>query len=412
MAEPTPETAASTTEPVLRGELEAVVGRLRAGLAALFAALSLDPGRPQSISRALRIDKTLAWRSCRFTRADEPTEALGFLPGVAALERLWSAARQQGADEARLAAARRAADELQALAERHAGGRPGLRRLLANLSAEEGRPGLQDDARRQAFGGNVAIWGVQASARLGFHAVAPSAGRPERLDLVSVGGLHGLHRLRASARWPVIRHTTFHGDDDGDGPSARPIDQDVAPGEPPLLKRFCSDPLPTLQSRPVRDGTVFELGDGGLGRTAAVTCLFGMLHRRAVPRTAREPGEQGELYTFLNTPAERAVVDLALHRDLGPIAPELQLCSLMESTLEFGPEDGSRYPLPVAERLQELGGAHPVLETPCFPRHRELVESCLARLGHPPDAFHFFRVELAFPPIPTVACLRFPLPGS
>jgi hypothetical protein len=407
----TPSVAAEThagADPL--PELQRLAGRLRASMAALFDALALDPGKPQSVARSLEVDKTLAWRACRFTRASEATDALGYLPGDTALDYLWTAARKAGAPAERLETAAAAASDLREHIQRHAGGRQGLRRLLANLDAESGRAGLQDDGRRQAFGGNVAIWGVQATSRIGFHAIAPNAEDPERLDLISVGGLHELHRLRASARWPIIRETVFR--DAGDDLAAHePIDPSVTPGEPPLLKAFCSEDLPALRSRSVRDGTVFELDAGGLGRTAAVTCLFGMIHRATVPRRAAAAGEYGEHFTFLNTPVERAVVDVAVHTDLAEFgAPELQLCSLMESAIDFGPDDGSRYVLPVAERVTELAGEHPVLETPCLPRYRELVEMCLDRLGHPTSAFRFYRVELAHPPIPTVAVLRQALP--
>jgi hypothetical protein len=384
--------------------LQYVVGTLQAALAALFDGLMLDPGRPQTVSRALALDKTLAWRACRFTRETEALDALGFLPGTGAFARLWTAARRAGAAEPTLAAARAAAADLAEHIERHAGSPQAFRRLLAGLDFEREQPRHYEDGRRQAFHGNAAIWGVQAKARLGFHAVAPNRDDTSLLDLLTVGGVHDLHRLRASARWPIVRHTAYGNAQSPD--ASEPLDARVQPGEPPLLRDFCSEGLPPLRAVTTGGSTVFELDDGGLGRTAAVTCLFGFLRRRAVPRNPASPDERGEHLTYLNTPVERALVDLAIHADLDYGSPELQLCSLMESPAPIGPDHASRYALPVAERVLELSRQRPMLETACLPRYPDLVRFALTQLGHDLSMFRFFRVELTHPPIPTVAVLR------
>ncbi|MHC5209855.1 MAG: hypothetical protein ACYTG2_03960 [Planctomycetota bacterium] len=402
IAATTPRPAAPSAD--LRPALERVVSSLQATLAALFDDLELDPGRPQSVSRALGLDKTLAWRACRFTREVETLDALGYLPGTGAFHRLWAAAGRAGADAGRLERARAAAAELAEHIVTHAGSPQGFRRLLAGLDAERGQPRHQEDGRRQAFHGNAAIWGVQAQARLGFHAVAPNREDGSTLDLLTVGGVHALHRTRESARWPIVRYTAYGGARPPEGPE--PLDERVKPGEPPLLRDFCSADLPPLRAVEANGSTVFELQDGGLGRTAAVTCLFGFLRRRAVPRHAASPDERGEHLTFLNTPAERALIDLAIHKDLGFGVPELQLCSQMESTAPIGADDAARYVLPVFERVVELSQERPMLETACLPRYPDLVRFALAQLGYEPSQFRFFRVELTHPPIPTVAVLR------
>lgn len=406
MARPANEPSESPEGRLLPG-LVTVVAALRAALAGLFDEIGLDPGRPQSVARALRLDKTLAWRACRFCREPEVIDALGFLPGEAALASLVEAAERTGASPARVARARSTAADFQAQVVRHAGSRLGLRRLVASLDAEREVPRLQEDGRRQAFHGNAAIWGVQARSRIGLQVLAPNADDPSRLDVISVGGLHELHRMRESARWPIVRLTAY----DPSGPRREipePLDPDVQPGEPPLLRAFCSQHLPALRQVPAGDATLFELGDGGLGRTAAVTCLFGFLRRADHPRTGKIADDLAEHLTYFNTPVERGLCDLLLHRDLAVGTPELSLCSLMESVGPISNDPSSRYVLPVAERVVELTGSHPVLETPCMPRHRALVEFAVGRLGHAVSDFRIFRVEFSHPPIPTVAVLRHP----
>ena len=400
---------ASQTESAPEGSplasLRSVVSVLRVALAGLFDELGLDVGRPQSVGRALELDKTLAWRACRFCREDEVLDALGFLPGESALANLIAAAQRQGASAERLSRAREAAASFQGQVELHAGSRLGLRRLVASLDAERDTPRLQDEGRRQAFQGNAAIWGVQARSRIGLQLMAPNLDDPSRLDVISAAGLHELTRMRASARWPIVRHTAY----DPDGPrndQPEPLDSTVGQGEPPLLREFCSEHLPPLRKIPKDDSTLFELGEGGLGRSGAVTCLFGIVRRADHPRTGKGPDDLAEHLSYFNTPVERGLFDVLLHRDLDVGTPELELCSLMESVDPIGPDRSSRYTLPVAEQVHELTGPHPVLETPCMPRHRELVEFAVARSGHALGDFRIFRVEFSHPPIPTVAILR------
>jgi hypothetical protein len=402
VAATTRRSAPSLADPL--PELERVVASLQAALAALFDGLALDPGRPQTVSRALGLDKTLAWRACRFTRETDALDALGFLPGVGAFARLWAASARSGVAGERLARARDAASALAEYIERHAGSPQAFRRLLAGLDSGRSRPRHQEDGRRQAFHGNAAIWGVQAHARIGFHAVAPHREDSGVLDLLTVGGLHALHRMRGSARWPIVRHIAYG--DCRTGAAPEPLDPRVRPGEAPLLRDFCSPGLPPLRAVTSAGSTAFELQDGGLGRTAAMTCLFGFVSRRAVPRRPERPDERGEHLTILNTPVERALVDLAIHAELDFGSPELQLCSQMESPAPIGPDSASRYVLPMAEPVVELSRERPQLETACLPGYPDLVRYALTQFGHDVSDFRFFRVELAHPPIPTVAVLH------
>jgi hypothetical protein len=405
--------AVPTAAGPLRADLDAVVARLRAALAGLFESLDLDPRRPQAVSRALGLDKTLTWKLSRLIGERDALGALGFVPGPGGWQRLWDAAARASDEPARLDEARRAADDLKTLVRRHAGSRTEFARLLAGLDAERSEPRLYGSARRQAFEGNAAIWGVQAAARIGLHAVAPSVDDPSRLDLATVGGLVGLQRLRASSSWPIVRHVSYEAPGATPQHRVEPLDRDLPPDQPPLLRRFCSPNLPPLDTVDVGGSKTYALSAGPIGRTGAVTCLFGFLDRRFAPDRAATEGELGEHLTLLNTPVERALVDLCIHRSLGDALPELQLVSAMESLgAPITSAAGSRSLLPTAETVERLDGTAPLLETPLLPRHRELVGFVLERLGHPLADFHVYRVELAWPPIPTTAILRWPLPHA
>lgn len=385
--------------------LDAGLARAVAGLRGAFHALCserrLDPQRPQVVGRALGLDKTLAWKLCRLSRADDPVEGLAFLPGRAGLQALQRAAlraRVRAPSRRRL---ERAIDALHAALERHVGDRPRVEQLVASRGLA---PRSLLAARRQAFRANGAIWGVHARLRVGVQVVAPSALRPGFVDVASGGGLHDLQRLRPGARWPLLVYRSW-----GGSAAPEPVEPGDDPDAPHLLRSLSSPELPPLRSRPFHGGRLHELADGALGRGSAVTCLFGHVRRGFAP-AAGPAGETAEYSMALNTPVEAALFDLLLHRSLAfELPPRFVLGSLMECGQQADPASDARYELPAAERPVELACDGDGLATPLAARHVELVERLAGALGHPLSEYRAFRVRLEFPPIPTVALLVHPL---
>jgi len=395
--------------PGFQEDLAQTVLQMRGALTDVLASVGVDPGKPQAMSRQLGLDKTLAWKIGRLVTVADPAASLEHLPGASGMRILLAAVTAAGATDAAAATVTRAREAFDRLIEVHSGDRATLEAMVSGLRSTHHQPKRAESARRQSFLGNSATWGIQARVRVGLHLVAPAVSDASRIDLISIGALHELRRLRADTRWPLVIHKRF------DLPAADGSAQDdamerIGDEGMPLLREFCSSPLPDLRSVHVPNGTAWELSPGPVGKTANMTATFGFLNRSVAPVVSEAPGQFGEHLTMLNTPAETLLVDLLVHRTL-PFAsePEALLVSRMESDAHFATADCNRHRLPLHEKLNPIGS---MVSTPLLPRHPELVAMAAERIGHPLSDFAGYRLVMRYPPIPAVAVLRNALPTA
>jgi hypothetical protein len=252
---------------------------------------------------------------------------------------------------------------------------------------------------------------VQARVQLCVNAVAPAADSAW-VDLAWLSGLVDFRRLRRDAVWAIASARKFA--DDG-SPVAlgklRALDgTELGSQRSPLLTEFCSKPLPDIRTRTESDGLIrYELKEGPVGITAATTCIIGLHGESFLRRTRAENDTIGEHAARLNTPVELLIHDLWVHRALAyALSPQVFLYGQMPGGPSYpasGREEGL---LPLHERLQALGNP-PDLVTPDWPQYPQLLRSTFDRLGWDLGEFHVFRLKLRYPPIPSLAVIRYPL---
>ncbi len=170
--------------------------------------------------------------------------------------------------------------------------------------------------------------------------------------------------------------------------------------------------MPFIRADDGPDGLVrYQLVEGPIGNTAAATCFIGIMGRRFVRRTRSEGDTIGEHNVRLYTPVELVIHDLLVHRDLAyALQPEALLYSQMPN-LPLYPEGGrDQGLLPMPERVLDLGGGPPDLVLPELPQYRRMIRSIFESRGLPLNEFHGFRLRMKYPPIPTLAVLRYELP--
>ena len=66
----------------------------------------------------------------------------------------------------------------------------------------------------------------------------------------------------------------------------------------------------------------------------------------------------------------------------------------------------------VAETVHDLGQSPPVVATPDISQYPLMVNRAFDRLGWNLDEFRGYRLTMRYPPIPTSAVLRYPLPKA
>ncbi|MCP4246032.1 MAG: hypothetical protein GY778_03190 [bacterium] len=406
-------TQKSSDTPPFEEHVKAVLQRLRAALSEVVAVVGADPTRPQSVAREFGLNKNLTWKISKIIGEEEPHAAIPHIPGRSGMRIFMDSLEQAGAPRDAIASVRGAMSEFERVIDVHAGDRETLEMMLGGLSKDPSGQQRAEAQRKMAFRGNSATWGVQARVQICANFIAPGDDQ-EWADLAWLSGLTDFRRLRRDAVWAIA--SARRATDDGTVLPAgmiQPIDPDFADEDSaPLLGAFCSDPTPEINCYTGPDGIIrYELAEGPVGNTAAATCIIGIVGRRFVRRYSAENDTIGEHLARLYTPVELLIHDLFVHKDLSyAFSPELFLYSQLPSGPAFPTAGRDRGLLPVAERVIDLGGGPPDVVTPELPRYPHMIRSVFDRLKWDATDFRGFRVKMRYPPIPTLAILRYDLP--
>jgi hypothetical protein len=396
-----------------------VVRNVRGAFSSLLSSVVSPPGaahKPQEISRQLGLNKNLAWKISKIVQAEDPVVALRQMPGEAGISIFLRAVEQAGANPALLTTAREAVKQYEQLIRVHSGDRATLEMLGSTLSPAR-QQSNDEQHRKLLFQGASFVWGAQARVILKIGLVGPSGSessapghRPGELDFASLNCLIDFRRLRPDVTW-IMASRNSNNDDGSDMRTSRleAIDERYSDAEhAPLMADFCSQPLPTL--RRFVDGALFryELVEGPVGNTGALTCAVGAIQRR-IPYYRTPTNEWGVHLASCDIPAELLILDLFLHRDFTfAIPPEPILYS---HQCHVAPEpQRDRYRLPLNEPLQDLGTGLLAPATPEVPHYDRMLKAMFDRMAWSPDEFHGFRMNIAYPAYPTAVALRYPLP--
>ncbi|MDZ4754190.1 MAG: hypothetical protein SGJ11_06795 [Phycisphaerae bacterium] len=387
-----------------------ITGDLRQALSRVLLSVGADPSRPQDVSRQFGLNKNLTWKVSKVIGDDAPQVAVTHLPGRPGLAILLRRMEEAGAPPECLAALRSAIAALDDLVATHAGDRETLAVMLASLGERAAPLVVQRDevTRKLAFQGNSAIWGTASRVQLNACFVLPSADA-DRLAFVVVAGFVDFRRLRPDVTWPLA---TLRGCERG----AMPIDATVAAGGVPFMSAFCSRPLPSVRAVPTsQEGTTrFELTHGPVGITAATTCMLGCIDRASLPRWGCAVTPCAEHHVALTTPAEIAILDVFVHRSIagssaegGPM-PTASLYGQLPERPAYPQATRADGRLHLSEAFTPLQGAA-WLGTD-VPKYTSIVAAVCAAAGADPGDLHGYRLQLRYPPMPSLAVIEYVLP--
>lgn len=386
------------------------VHALRGSLLELYRAVGADPARPQDVSRRYRLNKNLTWKVARIIGAEDAFEAVPLIPGPGGLDILLDAMAQAGAPDDALSRVRDAIEEFDRMIEVHTGDRNQLELVLDSMGVR----GPMELSRKLAFRGNSGIWGIQAGVRVTAHFLAPCRAKPHLLDLAIMGGLTRVHRLRAVDRWPVFQLRHYNDDGSPDRRALRreaiepPLSGAATAGDPWLMRSFCSGALPTIHLSHRGDVTMYEIGDGPVGRTGEFSCFFGFADLASVPRYRDASNSIGELISSVSVPAEALHFDLFVHESL---TEAMQPRTEMLGTLGGAVDGVGTMRLHMPERFKNLGpGA--LIDTPLVDRYGEAVQAVLNRLGRTLSEFRCLRLMIEHPPMSSRVIVRYDLPEN
>lgn len=272
-------------------------------------------------------------------------------------------------------------------------------------------PRVEGDERRELFRAGAVVWGVRAQAQVLALILRPSESVDGMLDVVQVGGLVGLERLRPDLPW-IVRRFRVSDDTERQGRTVRrtPLDPAaVTPGGMPLIPRFCSHPVPELRRFEGEDGWAFdELLPGPVGRNGQVTCISGELYSAAVPFRWSEQNSTATYRLIVRTPVQHVLFDLYLHQSLSHWTDAtMRIDSLLEDRPRPAASADRAAPIVPPSSTLELG-APPRVPSTRYADHGGLVRWAIDQAGWGGiESFRGYRAELEYPPPPcevTLAC--------
>lgn len=388
----------------------AVARSLRGTFAEIIAAAGADPRDANAIGQRLAINKNLAWKLSKIVQADDPFLALEQMPGGPGTRIFLTSAAKAGVPDALIDSARDAITEYEELIRVHSGDRATLEMMGSELSPA-GRRQRDENHRKLLFQGASYVWGAQARAILKMGVVGPGRA-PGTLDIATMSGLFDFRRLRPAVSW--IMASRHMNNDDGtrmDDVVFEAVDpRSQGRDQAPLIPEFCSQPTPQLRSFVDRTQTCFELVEGPIGNTGAITCVVGTIQRN-IPAHRTPGNEWGEHSARIDTPAELLIVDMFFHKDFAfAIPPEPVLYSELGDVATAPGPTRERRRLPLNESLEDLGLDPLPIATPEIPRHSQMVRTLFDRMGWSPKDFQGFRIRIAYPAYPTALMFRYRLP--
>jgi hypothetical protein len=227
------------------------------------------------------------------------------------------------------------------------------------------------------------------------------------MDAAAVRGVIDLKRLRPDVAWAVMRVGCWPEERGRGAESREPIDPLMADGLP-VLRGFCSHPLPRLRAIPVTPTLVdLELGAGAVGETGAVTCVVGEVYR-GLPRRATPEHGAGTLTPVLFTPCESLVQDVLVHEGAGVRGP-FTVAAYGDARGEGFSARLDRNRIPLAAEVERLGRGLDAVPAGELPRYRELIEHVHDRLGWRAEGFEVYRLRVRYPVTPSMVVVEFPL---
>jgi hypothetical protein len=392
-----------------------VLRRVRNAFAEVIEALPAHISRAHELQKALDIDKKLGWRVFKLVQGTDPFTAAQHVPGAAGVRIFLKAAADRGVPTRLTDSAARAAKEFDRLIEVHAGDRASLEMMMSGF-AKRGRRQGDLAQRRSAFRANSYLWGVQAKTHLKADFLHPS-GTSTEFDIASVRGFVGFRRIRADVPWVIARARCT--DDDGRlrpsfvrEPLEPAEDPDAPAANVPLLREFCTKPLPEIRRVDGPHGFVEdELVEGPVGNTAAINCIIGEVARRVASYYRDEHNRFGRLTARMRTPCEVLLFDQFVYEGMfGPIAPEMLVYSDLHNGPDIPLDQRARDRLPLWESVDYLGKGPAVIHTPDVPRYADMARYVFERLGWDGERFDVYRIRIQYPIIPSTVAMRHELP--
>ena len=398
----TPRTRPRTPAPTATSreiQIGAVARQLRAALQPVLRAAAGSELRPMQLSRAIRIDKSLASVLVRAVNAPSDRDLLHIVPSPTGLRILCE--RTKGlASRAATARLESAIERFRSLLEATPGGRAALDAHIAENARELGSK-RENTSRQATFKSMSFLLGYYSDLLASSLLLVPSEdGR--MVDGIEIFRRVGVRRMRSQAAIPLFNFTPWP-DEDGDGTTSR---LDSLTGDPAgpnpanlLLPEYCTAPMPAVEVVREGAGTTVVL-PGTPGAEGAMDFTWSFRLKNGGPR---EPGPGVHVlhgYT-LKMPTRCVVRDVFVADGIYPGAiPFISWALPASRQHEHPPANGSsRYyaQVDLEGEFEPAAGGRRMFAVPGLTDHDRLTLDVLERIGHADTRFRGWRCTLNYP---------------
>lgn len=400
-----PKPVDSSSVRTLHVEAERALSDLITGLRKVFD--KLQPGQlgPRDLERLLGMHKSLAWRVLQVAASREPLSAVPHVPGEKGMEKFLYAVSRKGVGVETLRPVREAFTRYRSLAKSHAADRASFDVMLMSVASPQETMVELRAARRAAFRSASYTWGIQTEVRT-LTAILTPVG-DDAVDLATLRGHYQTRRLRREGFFRLPR-TVEHDTDNPDRrrATALPIEPRDVLGGVPLLREFCTDPLPPLQAVELADGNVeYRYVDQPLGDRASVTIFTAEVRRNLLGARYRDQlNSTNAIMMTANVPIGYAVLDLWAPPGFGLEQRSLVVEAIGVEVLKQKPDQWRA--LPVSTSVECLGTGLRNARIPQVPAQERALTRCFERLGWSPDDYELHRVKMEYPPMGTCLVLQ------
>ena len=400
--------------PAAPARIEDVVLGISRGVQQSFARLIGQlPGRvvrASHLQRALEIDSKVAWQVFKIAKAEDPMDAVRYMPSMVSVRRVVAAAERKGISREVLIAMEDAVSQYDAAGKQHADGRASFTSMIASMRNDGAAEAVSQQIRRSAYRDNCQLWGSQVGLFLNQGVIRRDS--TGAISCLATSIKTDFRKLRADAL-PILYGYSQRSKDGKLIPADRhPLDAEAFEKYGvPVLPQFCSKPLPSFGYAEMKDGwTVHRIQGDQIGKLSSIDLVTSY--------TFRDPGlvelSDGRKIFFLSlvfrVPTETAIIEMLIHRPtMGLLVPQFRI--LPEVGIDFVTEMERLQPvLPSYESVQNLGRlptAPPVSE---YRHYTNMTTFVLDKLGLIQDEFDVYRVSIAYPMLHTLAVLWFEVP--
>ncbi len=352
---------------------------------------------PQALAHELALHKSLTSRLLSALRMSDSLAVIRHLPRSGGLSNFLRAAETSVAREY-IGEAKSAVSEFHAIVKGELGGWDALAVAISSWLPET-RERAELDHRRQLYSGFAGVFGASTDTHIQTFIVYPGSDGAN-CDIVEATAITGLRRRRPGRE---INIETIGPQPGVSEPSPGMMNlfdtQDL--DSLPLLREFCSSPLPPIRVSKAGNLRHFYLAGDAFGVRSSVDLCVGEVWQNVKPLYQPESGLHTRCSTSMtfNIPVKTFAMNVLLEDSVWPGSePELRLYRMVDRGIA-SPNDPTREidRLDCTSSIESLGHGVDRFHSTEYPRHVELVQHVCDKLEWDSSRLRGYRLRVQYP---------------